>query len=128
MYFQSTRKKVDNSKRTINQFVFSICGKIFEKLIFYVMYEFRHKNNLLTPKQSGCRPRHSTINWLLSITNEIHKALNEYPSRETRAIFDKGFDKVWHKGLILKLKSVVFQVNFLISWKASYQSAIKELS
>ena len=84
-----------------------ICGKIFEKLVFDVMYEFLNKNNL-TPKQSGFRPGDSTINQLLSITNEIHKAFDKYPSRETRAIFldiSKAFDKVWHEGLIFKLKS-----------------------
>ena len=72
------------------------------------MYEFLSKNNLLTPKQSGFRPGDSTINQLLSITNEIHKAFDKYPSRETRAIFldiSKAFDKVWHEGLIFKLKS-----------------------
>ena len=72
------------------------------------MYEFLNKNNLLTPKQPGFRPGDSTINQLLSITNEIRKEFDKYPSRETRAIFldiSKAFDKVWHEGLIFKLKS-----------------------
>ena len=72
------------------------------------MYEFLNKSNLLTLKQSGFRPGDSTINQLLSITNKIHKAFDEYLSRETRAIFldiAKAFDKVWHEGLIFKLKS-----------------------
>ena len=84
-----------------------IWGKIFEKLVFDVMYEFLSKNNLLTPKESGFRPGDSTINQLLSITNEIHKAFDKYPSRETRAIFldiSKAFDKVWHEGFIFRLK------------------------
>ena len=88
--------------------ILPICGKIFEKLVFDVMYEFLNKNNLLTPKQSGFRQGDSTINQLLSITNEIHKAFDKYPTRETRAIFldiSKAFDKVWHEGLIFKLKS-----------------------
>ena len=106
----------------------SICGKIFEKLIVDVMYEFLNKLNLWTPKQSGFRSWDSTINQLLSITNEIHKAFDEYPSRETRAIFldiSKAFDNVWHEGLIFKLKSNgVFQANFLISSKAFYLSVI----
>ena len=85
-----------------------ICGKIFKKLVFDVMYEFLNNNNLLTPKQSGFRPGDSTINQLLSVTNEIHKAFDKYPSRETREIFldiSKAFGKVWHEGLIFKLKS-----------------------
>ena len=82
--------------------------KVFEKLIFYGMCEFLTKNNLLTPKQSGFRPGDSTANQLLSITNEIHKAFDEYPSKETPVIFldiSKAFDKVWHEGVIFKLKS-----------------------
>ena len=72
------------------------------------MYEFLNKNNLLTPKQSGFRPEDSTVNQLLPITNGIYKAFDEYPSKETHAIFldiSKAFDKVWHEGLIFKLKS-----------------------
>ena len=85
-----------------------ICGKIFAKLVFDVMCEFLNKNNLLTLKQSSFRPGDSTINQLLSLSNEIHKAFDKYPSREARAIFldiSKAFDKVWHEGLIFKLKS-----------------------
>ena len=81
------------------------CGKIFKKLIFDVMSEFLNKNDLLTPKQSGFRPWDSTINQLLSITNEIHKAFDEYSSRGTGAIFLDIFDKVWHDGLIFRLNS-----------------------
>ena len=86
-------------------------GEISDILKIEVKHSFIHflnKNNLLTPKQSGFRPGDSTINQLLSITNEIHKAFDKYPSRETRAIFldiSKAFDKVWHEGIIFKLKS-----------------------
>ena len=62
----------------------------------------------ITPNQSGFRPGDSTINQLLYITHSIHTAFEEYPSRETRAVFldiSKAFDKVWHEGLIFKLKS-----------------------
>ena len=92
------------------------------------MYEFLNKNNLLTPKQSGFRPGDSTINQLLSITNEIHKAFDKYSSRETCTIFldiSKAFDKVWHEGLIFKRKSngvsgklLGLIKSFLSSWKA----------
>ena len=72
------------------------------------MYEFLKKNNLLTPKQSGFGSEDFTINQLLSITNEIHNAFDEYPSRETRAIFldiSITFDKLWQEGLIFRQKS-----------------------
>ena len=65
-------------------------------------------NQLITPNQSGFRPGDSTINQLLYITYSIHIAFEEYLSCETRAVFpyiSKAFYKVWHEGLIFKLKS-----------------------
>ena len=57
-------------------------------------------------KQSGFRPGDSTINELFSITNEIYNAFEHH--HDTRAVFlniSKAFDKVWHDGLLLKLRS-----------------------
>ena len=85
-----------------------ICGKIFKKIIFDSIYKHFTDNKLLTPNQSGFRPGDSTINQLLYITNKIYSASEDYPSRETRAVFldiSKAFDKVCHEGLIFKLKS-----------------------
>ena len=94
MYF---RKKVDSSKRATDHL--PIRGKIFEKLIFHAMYEFLNKNNLMRPKQSSSRPGDSTVNQLLSVTNEMHKAIDE-SSKETCPIFldiSKALDKVWYE-------------------------------
>ena len=82
-----------------------ICGKIFEKVIFDSLYPYLNNNNLLNKNQSGFRPGDSTINQLLSITDEIFRAFESFD--ETRAIFldiSKAFDKVWHDGLLFKLR------------------------
>ena len=100
------RRQVKNDYRPIS--LLPICGKIFEKLILDCIYEHLTYNQLITPSQSGFRPGELTINQLLYITHRIHTAFEEYPSRETRAVFldiSKAFDKVWHEGLIFKLKS-----------------------
>ena len=84
-----------------------ICGKIFEKLIFDYIYEHLCNNSLITPNQLGFRPGDSTINQLLSITYNIYEGFEMESSRETRAVFletSKAFDKVWHEGLLFKLK------------------------
>ena len=50
---------------------------------------------------------YSTTNQLLYLVNEIHKASEDPKSLEVRAVFldiSKAFDKVWHDGLIFKLK------------------------
>lgn len=82
-----------------------VCGKILEKVIFDNMYAFFTRNKLITKNQSGFRPGDSTINQLLAITTEIYEAFEN--SNEVRAAFldiSKAFDKVWHEGLIFKLK------------------------
>ena len=83
-----------------------ICSKIFEKIIFDEIYYHLSDNDLLSSSRSGFRPGDSTINQLLSITHEIFQAFENY--HETRAVcldISKTFDKVWHEGLLIKLKS-----------------------
>ena len=84
-----------------------ICGKIFEKTIFNSLYKYFNTNNLITKNQSGFRPGDSTTNQLLYLVNEIHEAFEDPKSLEVRAVFldiSKAFDKVWHDGLIFKLR------------------------
>ena len=113
---QPVHKK--NSRQIINNYrpisLLPICGKIFEKLMFDSMYSFFQVNNLLSKDKSGFRPGDSTINQLLSITTEIYEAFENY--EEVRAIFldiSKAFDKVWHEGLIFKLRQNLITGNIL---------------
>ena len=82
-----------------------ICGKIFEKLIFNEMFKFFIENELISPNQSGFKPGDSCTNQLLAITHEMYKSFDEV--FEVRGVFldiSKAFDKVWHEGLIFRLK------------------------
>ena len=58
--------------------------------------------------QSGFRKGDSCINQLIAITHEIFHSFDVNPSLETRGVFldiSKAFDRVWHDGIIFKLKS-----------------------
>ena len=84
-----------------------ICGKIFEKLTFNALYSFFEYHKLLNPYQSGFKKNDSCINQLVSITHEIYSAFDWNSSLQVRGVFldlSKAFGKVWHNGLINKLK------------------------
>ena len=79
-----------------------ICSKIFEKVIFNLLFKYLDDNNLLNSNQSGFRSGDSCVHQLLSITHEIYKAFDANPSLDVRGVFQdlsKGFDRVWHDGL-----------------------------
>ena len=85
------------------------CEKLFERLIFNFLYQFIEEHNLLSIHQSGCHSNDSCINQLLFIARTLYKAFDAYSSLDARGVFldmSKAFDKVWHEGLIYKLKSM----------------------
>ena len=61
--------------------------------------------NILAPNQSGFKPGDSCFNQLLSITHEIYSSFED--GFKVRSVFldiSKAFDKIWHEGIIFKLK------------------------
>ena len=89
--------------------VLPICGKIFGELIINALCSFFEDHKLLNPCQSGFKKNDFCINQLVSMTHEIDSAFDCNPSLEVRGVFldlSYAFDKVWHDGLIYKLKSL----------------------
>ena len=79
--------------------------KDVEKIVHDSLYPHLFDNKLISDKQSGYRRNDSTIRQLLSITHEIYKAFDS--GHEVRAVFldiSRAFDRVWHEGLIFKLR------------------------
>ena len=96
--------------------------KVFERLIFKHLFNHLRFNNFLSPVQSGFTPGDSTVNQLLSIYDTLCKSLDN--GLEVRVIFfdiSKAFDKVWHKGLLTKLKHAGL-TKLLYDWFVDYLS------
>ena len=104
-------KKMRNEKNLKGNYrpisLLPIFGKTFEKVIYDSLYSHLVSHELLNPNQSALRPGDLAVNQLLAITHTIFKAFDCNPPLDVRTVYldiSKAFDRVWHDGLIHKLK------------------------
>lgn len=95
-----------NSYRPIS--LLPTLSKAFEKLLLKRMLPILENKNLIPDHQFGFRTGHGTIEQVHRIVKKISHAL-ETKSYLTTAFLDvsQAFDKVWHKGLLYKLKNTL---------------------
>ena len=96
--------------------------KLLERLMFKYLFNHLRYNNLLSSLQSGFIPGDSTVNQLTFLYNKFCQALDS--GKEDRAVFcdiSKAFDRVWHAGLLLKLKTAGV-AGSVLTWFKSYLS------
>ena len=107
-------KRVASSYEKITvQFLYSLSLVKF-LLLYNQMFEFFIRNDLISQNQSGFKPDESCINQLLTIIHEIWKSFDA--CLDVRTVFlniSKAFDKVWHQGLLCKLKQNRISGNLL---------------
>ena len=85
----------------------SCVGKLFESCVYKYVFEFLKGNNILTKSQSGFIPNDSCVNQLLHIYNELLTSHDKgITSQAVYLDITKAFDRVWHRGLLVKLSSV----------------------
>ena len=100
----------------------SCCGKLLERIIFKHMYNFFLENNLLYKYQSGFLPKHSTTFQLVDIYHHICQSFdNKQFSCMVFCDISKAFDRVWHKGLLFKLRQNGIE-GTLLKWLSNYLS------
>jgi hypothetical protein len=80
-------------------------SKLSEKLVHKRLQEDLEPKEWMPDQQFGFRRDHSTVQQCHRITDVIKKALENQQYR-TAAFLDvtRAFDRVWHKGLLVKIK------------------------
>ena len=100
----------------------SCISKVFEKVIFDHTYPYLENNKLLPPYNSGFRHDDSAINRIIAMLEDIYTGLDQHQDSLFVSLdISKAFDRVWHKGLLFKLKQLGITGN-LLKWFASYLS------
>jgi hypothetical protein len=98
----------------------SVLAKIFEKIVFKYLFNYFRQHFLISVWQSGFLPGSSTITQLTEIYDQFCRAVAK--GKEIRVVFldiSKAFDRVWHTGLIHKLRSSGISGK-LLDWLKDY--------
>jgi len=90
-------------------------GKLFEKLLLKRITPIIKEKNIIPNSQFGFRSYHSTIHQIHRITDKISSSFEK--KEHCPGVFldiAQAFDRVWHDGLLFKLKSFLPAPYFLI--------------
>ena len=96
-------------------------SKLLGKIIFNHIYKHLTEHSLLTQQQSGYRPGHGTQLQLLHLTGNLYSNLDK--GFDFTAIYldiSKYFDKIWHRGLLIKCETEFGIRGTLLQWLESY--------
>ena len=97
-----------------------VMGKVFEKCVFKYLHNYLVSHNLISKVQSGFTPGDSAVFQLADLYNTFAKAIDD--GKEVRVVFcdiSKAFDRVWHRGLLFKLRRLGLSGS-LLNWFTSY--------
>ena len=124
MYAQCLKNQNRSDKTNYRPIsLLSSSSKILEKIVYKCLYEYLIHNNLLIEQNFGFKRKDSTVNQLLKIVHQIYQDINS--GKDTCLVFldvSKAFDKVWHKGLLFKLRQLGI-AGTLYDWLEHYLTA-----
>ena len=84
----------------------SVVSKVFEKLVNNRIVDHLEKCGLFSDFQYGFRSSRSTADLLTVVSDRIARAFNRSGATQAVALdISRAFDRVWHAGLLHKLKS-----------------------
>ena len=86
--------------------LFSVVSKVFEKLVNNRTLDHLGKCGLFSDLQNGFRSSQSTADLLTVVSDRITRVFNRSGATRAMALdISKDFDRVWHGGLLHKLRS-----------------------
>ena len=84
----------------------SVADKVFGQLVNSRLVDNLEKCGLFSDFQYGFRSSQSAANLFTVVSDRIARAFNRSGATQTVALdISKAFDRVWHSGLLHKLKS-----------------------
>ena len=99
-------KNVGERSTAKNYCLLSVVSKVFEKLVNNRIVDHLEKCGLFSDFQYGFRSSRSTADLLTVVSDRIARAFNRSGATQVVALdISKAFDRVWHAGLLHKLKS-----------------------
>ena len=115
---KSDSKNNPNNYRPIS--LTNCIARLCERVILIKIQEHLKANNIKVKQQSGFRAHRQTKDNLFNLIQKNFEAFNK-KMKNCVVFFDisKAFDKVWHYGLLFKLKSHFFE-KFIIMWVAEF--------
>ena len=121
-------KKGDKSNPKNYRPISLLCvpSKIMERVVHKHIFNFLRDKQLLHRSQYGFIPNNSCVHQLVYIHDMIMQALDN--KKQIRMIFcdiTKAFDRVWHKGLLHKCRSLGI-TGRLLEWLKDYLSERKQ--
>ena len=109
---------IPNCNQTRPISLLSTHSKLFEKILLDRMRVWAEGNHLVPQEQSGFRANCLLQTRVLSIYQEIKNNLAaNVPTLAIYVDYQKAFDLVWHKGLLVKLQRLGIPTNLLMILK-----------
>jgi hypothetical protein len=122
--FKSGSKLLPTNYRGIS--LISVLSKIIERIISHHIIIHLVEFSIISPRQHGFFPKRNTVTNLIEYMDILTTALNSGFGVDTVYLdFEKAFDRVPHKRLLIKLESVGLTGNLLL-WSKSFLSNRKQ--